>query len=113
MSERIRFIPNGTVTTVQGFQAGATFAGMKTYAEDKLDLALIVSEAPCVAAGVFTTSTIKSPTVTVNRESTVWNASQTVILDRQSSTNRSVHDVTIEFPLSWRVGGVMRWRPQF
>jgi glutamate N-acetyltransferase / amino-acid N-acetyltransferase len=68
MAGAINFVEGGTVTTAQGFRAGATYAGLKTYAEDKLDLGLIVSEAPCAAAGVFTTSTIKSPTVTANRE---------------------------------------------
>jgi glutamate N-acetyltransferase/amino-acid N-acetyltransferase len=68
MSGAITVLEGGTVTSPQGFLAGATYAGLKTYAEDKLDLALITSEAPCVAAGVFTTSTIKSATVTVNRE---------------------------------------------
>ena len=68
MAGAINFVEGGTVTTAQGFRAGATYAGLKTYAEDKLDLGLIISEAPCVIAGVFTTSTIKSPTVTVNRE---------------------------------------------
>ena len=68
MSGAIKVLEGGTVTSPQGFLAGATYAGLKTYAEDKLDLALITSEAPCVAAGVFTTSTIRSATVTVNRE---------------------------------------------
>ena len=68
MSGPISFVEGGTVTTATGYLAGATYAGLKTYAEDKLDLGLIVSEAPCTAAGVFTTSTIKSPSVTVNRE---------------------------------------------
>jgi glutamate N-acetyltransferase/amino-acid N-acetyltransferase len=64
----ISFVEGGTVTTAMGFLAGATYAGLKTYAEDKLDLGLILSEVPCTAAGLFTTSTIKSPSVTVNRE---------------------------------------------
>ncbi len=68
MSGAIEFIAGGTVTTPQGFQAGATYAGLKTFAEDKLDLAVLLSEAPAAAAGVFTTSTVKSPTVTVNRQ---------------------------------------------
>ena len=68
MSGPIKVLEGGTVTSPQGFLAGATYAGLKTYAEDKLDLALITSETPCVAAGVFTTNTIKSATVTVNRE---------------------------------------------
>ncbi|PKB78980.1 MAG: bifunctional ornithine acetyltransferase/N-acetylglutamate synthase [SAR202 cluster bacterium Io17-Chloro-G9] len=68
MAGVITFVEGGTVTTTPGFSAGATFAGLKTFAEDKLDLGVILSEAPCVAAGVFTTSTIKSPSVTVNKE---------------------------------------------
>ena len=68
MPGAIKVLEGGTVTSPQGFLAGATYAGLKTYAEDKLDLALITSEAPCAAAGVFTTSTIKSATVTVNQE---------------------------------------------
>jgi glutamate N-acetyltransferase/amino-acid N-acetyltransferase len=41
---------------------------LKTFAEDKLDLAILLSESPCATAGVFTTSTVKSPSVTVDRQ---------------------------------------------
>lgn len=68
MSGAVNFVEGGTLTTPRGFQAGATYAGLKTYAEDKLDLGILFSERPCAAAGVFTTSTVKSPTVTVNRQ---------------------------------------------
>jgi glutamate N-acetyltransferase/amino-acid N-acetyltransferase len=77
----IHFIKGGTVTTAQGFSAGATYAGLKTFAEDKLDLGLIISETPCVAAGVFTTSTIKSPTVTLNRGHLAQSASRGIIVN--------------------------------
>jgi len=68
MADAMELVEGGTVTTPRGFLAGATYAGLKTYAEDKLDLGLILSEAPCVAVGVFTTSAIKSPSVTVTQE---------------------------------------------
>ena len=68
MAGAIEFVEGGTVTTAQGFLAGATYAGLKTYAEDKLDLGMILSEAPCAVAGVFTKNTIISSTVTLNRE---------------------------------------------
>ena len=68
MAGSIKAVEGGTLTTARGFLAGATYAGLKTYAEDKLDLALILSETPCTAAGVFTTSTIRSASVTVNQE---------------------------------------------
>ena len=62
------FIDGGTITTPQGFLAGATYAGIKTYAEDKLDLGLLLSERPASTAGVYTTSAIVSPSVTLTRE---------------------------------------------
>ena len=68
MAGAIEFIDGGTVTTPQGFVAGATYAGLKTFAEDKLDLCILFSELPCSSAGVFTKSSVISSTVTVNRE---------------------------------------------
>lgn len=68
MAGQITLVEGGTVTTPLGFQAGATYAGLKTFAEDKLDLGIIVSEAACSSAGVYTQSSIKSPSVTVTQE---------------------------------------------
>ncbi|MCH8745099.1 MAG: bifunctional glutamate N-acetyltransferase/amino-acid acetyltransferase ArgJ [Chloroflexi bacterium] len=77
----INSIEGGTVTTAPGFSAGATYAGLKTFAEDKLDLGLIVSESLCFAAGVFTTNTIKSPTITVNREHLAQSQTRAIIVN--------------------------------
>ena len=68
MAGTINRVEGGSVTAARGFVAGATYAGLKTFAEDKLDLCLLLSEAPCAAAGVFTTSTIRSASVTVTQE---------------------------------------------
>ena len=68
MTDLINEIPEGNVTSPIGYSAGTTFAGLKTFAEDKLDLGLIVSEKECTAAGVFTTSAIRSPSVDVTAE---------------------------------------------
>jgi glutamate N-acetyltransferase / amino-acid N-acetyltransferase len=54
------YISQGTITTPRGFLAGATYAGIKGPGEDALDLGILFSEAPCVAAGVFTTNRIKA-----------------------------------------------------
>ena len=64
----IKFVDGGTVTTPRGFAAGATYAGLKTYAEDKLDLGLLLSHHPSSVAGVFTTSTVKSPSVRLTQQ---------------------------------------------
>ncbi len=61
-------IPDGTITSPQGFSAGGVFIGLKTRGEDKLDLAMLVSNTPCSIGGVFTTSAIRSATVDLDRE---------------------------------------------
>lgn len=65
---RIDFIAGGTVTSPQGFCAGATYAGIKKTAEHSLDLGILFSEAPCVTAGLFTTNRIKSAPVVLCQE---------------------------------------------
>jgi glutamate N-acetyltransferase/amino-acid N-acetyltransferase len=60
-------ITGGTVTSPQGFQAGAVYAGIKKD-DTKLDLGILYSEVPADAAGVFTTSTICAAAVTLCQE---------------------------------------------
>jgi glutamate N-acetyltransferase/amino-acid N-acetyltransferase len=67
MKAGIETIPEGTVTSPEGFFAGATFAGINKK-EDKPDLAILFSEAPCVAAGLFTTSRIKAAPVVLSQQ---------------------------------------------
>jgi glutamate N-acetyltransferase/amino-acid N-acetyltransferase len=68
MEVEIESIPEGTVTSPEGFFAGATSAGINKRAGDKLDLGIIFSEAPCVAAGVFTTNRIKAAPVVLSQQ---------------------------------------------
>ncbi len=68
MAGPITHVDGGTITTAQGFKAGATYAGIKTFSEDKMDMGMLLSDTPCSVAGVFTKSTLVSPSVTVNRE---------------------------------------------
>ncbi len=52
---------DGGVTSPKGFLAACTAAGIKK--EGRTDMALIYSEAPCVAAGTFTTNVVKAAPV--------------------------------------------------
>ena len=53
---------------VAGFTVGAAMAGVKDGAPRRLDVALIVSDRPCAAAGVFTTNqVIAAPCVVTRR----------------------------------------------
>lgn len=68
MDTGITFIEGGTITSPKGFQAGATYAGMKTYGENKFDLGILYSVSPCTTAGTFTTSKIRSPSVLLSEQ---------------------------------------------
>ena len=77
----ITLIENGTVTSPQGFVAGATFAGLKTYAEDKLDLAILYSQRPTTVAGVFTQNKLKSPSVILTEERVANGTAHAVVVN--------------------------------
>jgi len=65
MKARIEFIPRGTITSPKGVSAGATCAGINKQAKHELDLGILLSEVPSVAAAVFTTNRIKAAPVTL------------------------------------------------
>jgi len=56
----------GAVTAPRGFRAAAAAAGIKR--SGKLDMALIVSDVPAVAAGTFTTNQVKAAPVKVSMQ---------------------------------------------
>jgi glutamate N-acetyltransferase/amino-acid N-acetyltransferase len=68
MEARVNFIPSGGVTSPKGFLAGATRAGIKNKAEDRLDLGILFSEVPCAAAGIFTNNKIKAAPVVLSQQ---------------------------------------------
>jgi glutamate N-acetyltransferase/amino-acid N-acetyltransferase len=52
----------------RGFTAGAAKAGVKTGVAERLDVGLIVSDRPCVAAGVFTTNQVIAAPCVLTRQ---------------------------------------------
>lgn len=63
----MKILEEGTVTSPQGFTAGAAACGIKND-DVKLDISLVVSEGNCTAAGVFTKSQVVAAPVTVDKE---------------------------------------------
>ena len=53
-------IPGG-VTAAKGFEAAGVEAGIKY--KNRMDMALVYSQAPCKAAGTFTTNVVKAAPV--------------------------------------------------
>ena len=58
-------IIQGNVCSAKGFKAFADKTGLK---KDKADMAVIVSEAPCIASGTFTTNVVKAAPVLWDRD---------------------------------------------
>jgi glutamate N-acetyltransferase/amino-acid N-acetyltransferase len=68
MAAEIELLSQGTVTSPEGFFAGATSAGINKRAVDKLDLAVLFSDTPCLAAAVFTNSQLKAAPVLLSQQ---------------------------------------------
>ncbi|OGB89997.1 hypothetical protein A2625_01475 [candidate division WOR-1 bacterium RIFCSPHIGHO2_01_FULL_53_15] len=66
MIKNFKLISGGTITSPLGFTAAALAAGIKQ--SGKPDLALIFSEVPAVAAGVFTTNQFRAAPVIVSQK---------------------------------------------
>lgn len=73
--------PTGTATSPNGFHAGATYAGMKTYGEGKLDMGVLYSDHPCNTAAVFTKNRLHAASIDINREHLRDNRAQAVVVN--------------------------------
>jgi glutamate N-acetyltransferase/amino-acid N-acetyltransferase len=86
----------GTATSPRGFEAGATFAGIKTYGEGKLDLAILASDRPCTVASAFTQNRLCSAAVILDREHAANARAQAVVVNsgvaNSSTGTRGVED---------------------
>jgi len=79
LSDVFREVDN-CVTAPQGFRAGVTASGIKSDGSIK-DLAILASDAPCVAAGTFTTSTTRAAPVIVCQERLRSGKAQAVVVN--------------------------------
>jgi glutamate N-acetyltransferase/amino-acid N-acetyltransferase len=75
----MKTISGGTITSPKGFLAGATRAGIKT--SGSLDLGILYSEVPCVAAGLFTTNRIKAAPVLWCHEHIAGGKAQAIVVN--------------------------------
>jgi glutamate N-acetyltransferase/amino-acid N-acetyltransferase len=74
----IRTIPGG-VTAPIGFRANGVFCGIKK--SKRKDLALVASDRPCLAAGVFTTNKVQAACVVFNKKQLLHGRAQAVIVN--------------------------------
>jgi len=79
MKEKIEDIKQGTVTSPQGFLAGAVEAAIKY--KGRLDLGLLYSEAPALSAAVFTRSKIKAAPVILSMKNNEKGRARAVVVN--------------------------------
>ena len=79
MAERFREVEN-CVTAPQGFRAGITASGIKSDGSIP-DLAILASEVPCTAVGMFTTSSTRAAPVLVCQERLKSGIAQAIIVN--------------------------------
>ncbi len=70
---------NGGVCAAQGFRAAGIHVGVKTHAEWKKDVALIVSDVDCAAAAVFTKNVVKAAPIRVDLQHLAGGKARAVI----------------------------------
>ena len=79
MNSGSKSIISGTATSPRGFLAGAVASGIKYHRE--LDLGILYSEEPCVAAGVFTTNAIKAAPIALSQRQLQGRSAQAIVVN--------------------------------
>ncbi len=74
-------ITEGSVLAPSGFLGGAVAAGIKNPKAERLDLALIVSDSVCSAAGTFTTNKVKAAPVLISMEHIKGGKARAIVLN--------------------------------
>ena len=71
----------GGVTAPQGFLAAGVCAGIKAGHTSKNDVAIIYSQVPCTAAGVFTTNAVRAACIDFNKKQLAAGQAQAIIVN--------------------------------
>jgi glutamate N-acetyltransferase/amino-acid N-acetyltransferase len=77
----IEIIPGGGVTAPEGFAAGGVYTGIKSPGEDTLDVGMLASDRPSVAAAMFTRNTVRAWAVQVSQEHLRDGRAQAIIIN--------------------------------
>ncbi|MBE0609278.1 MAG: bifunctional glutamate N-acetyltransferase/amino-acid acetyltransferase ArgJ [Dehalococcoidia bacterium] len=88
--------PDGHATSPRGFLAGATYAGVKTFGEGKLDVAILASGLPCTVAATYTKNVLHSASVDINRAKLAAGPARAVVVNagvaNSSTGQRGIDD---------------------
>ena len=92
---------DGGVCAPKGFMANGVHCGIKAGSDpDKKDLAMIVSERMCAAAGVYTTNKVKGAPITVTKDNIADGYAQAVICNSGNANTCNADGLAIAFEMS-------------
>ncbi len=74
-------MPDGSITTPKGFKAGAIYAGIKKKSKSNLDLAILYSDTPCIAAGIFTTNKFRAAPVYISEHNLGFTDNRAIVVN--------------------------------
>src|SRR5712691_6069627 len=77
-TREIEVIEDGSVTTPRGFLAGAVHVGVRTD-WDKLDVGLLYSKVPCIAAATYTRNRVPGASLVISRQHLASGSAQAVV----------------------------------
>ena len=77
-NQKIQIIPEGTVTTPRGFRAGAVHVAVRSD-WDKLDVGMLASDVPCVAAATYTQNRLPGASLVIGKQHLASGRAQAVI----------------------------------
>ncbi|MEZ4502828.1 MAG: bifunctional glutamate N-acetyltransferase/amino-acid acetyltransferase ArgJ [Dehalococcoidia bacterium] len=70
----------GGVTAPEGWRAGATYAGVRTYGEEpRYDVGLLASDRPCAVAGIFSRNAVVGAPIKFNRPRVQTGRAQAIV----------------------------------
>lgn len=84
-----QFINKGTITSAKGYKAAGIFSGIK---KKKKDLALIVSDFPCSAAGTYTLNKVKAAPLLISQKITNQDTPVKAVLVNSGNANACTGD---------------------
>ena len=83
----------------RGVFAGAVYAGIKTYGEDKLDLGIVASTRPATCAAMFTRNKVRAAAIMVSELHVRNGSSRAIIVNAGAFTHYAwaLHDALAAF----------------
>ena len=90
----LKFIDGG-VCAAQGFKAAGIHVGVKTHANWKKDVALIVSDVDCAASAVFTKNVVKAAPIHVDKAHLVDGKARAIIANSGNANAQAGKDTLV------------------